>query len=100
LLISENLPVTKRNNFLVGTSETTRPLSYLSIHNYKNESNDKAWNEWLAGLIDGDGSLLVSKSGYSSCEITMSLEDAHALAIIKQKLAAGGLPDFLSCEAR
>ncbi|RYE16101.1 MAG: hypothetical protein EOP34_00320 [Rickettsiales bacterium] len=40
----------------------------------------------MAGLIDGDGSLLVSKSGYPSCEITMSLQDEHALAIIKQKL--------------
>jgi Heme/copper-type cytochrome/quinol oxidases, subunit 1 len=27
LLMSDNLPVTKRYNFLVGTSETTRPLS-------------------------------------------------------------------------
>jgi ubiquinol-cytochrome c reductase cytochrome b subunit len=40
----------------------------------------------LAGLIDGDGSLLLSKAGYPSCEITMSLHDEHALAIIKQKL--------------
>lgn len=89
--MSDNQPVTKRFNFLVGTSETTRPLSYLS-HNKSHSplkaytSCDKAWNEWLAGLIDGDGSLLVSKSGYASCEITMSLQDEHALAIIKQKL--------------
>ena len=40
----------------------------------------------MAGLIDGDGSLLLSKAGYPSCEITMSLHDEHALAIIKQKL--------------
>lgn len=83
-LMSDNQPVTKRFKFLVGTSETTRPLSFFSTYN--NRLKDKAWNEWLAGLIDGDGSLLVSKSGYSSCEITMSLQDYHALAIIKQKL--------------
>jgi len=83
-LMSYNQPVTKRFKFLVGTSETTRPLSSFSTYN--NSLKDKAWNEWLAGLIDGDGSLLVSKSGYSSCEITMSLQDEHALAIIKQKL--------------
>ena len=83
-LMSDNQPVTKRFKFLVGTSETTRPLSYFSTYN--NSLNDKAWNEWLAGLIDGDGSLLISKSGYCSCEITMSLQDEHALAIIKQKL--------------
>lgn len=74
--------VTKRFDFLVGTSETTRPLS--SKQGFVN--NDESWNEWLAGLIDGDGSLLLSKSGYPSCEITMSLQDEHALAIIKQKL--------------
>ena len=83
-LMSYNQPVTKRFKFLVGTSETTRPLSSFSIYN--NSLEDKAWNEWLAGLIDGDGSLLVSKSGYCSCEITMPLQDEHALAIIKQKL--------------
>lgn len=92
-LIIDNQQVTKRFNFLVGTSETTRSLSLFSnfpkdvVHNNnKDNFNDKAFNEWLAGLIDGNGSLLVSKSGYASCEITMSLQDEHALAIIKQKL--------------
>ena len=78
-----NQQVTKRFNSLVETSETTRPLS--SIYQ-KNEFKDKAWNEWLAGLIDGDGTFLVNKSGYTSCEITMSLFDEHALNSIKQKL--------------
>ena len=89
--MSGNQPVTKRFNFLVGTSETTRPLSSTYPHNNNDINNnlkekEKTWNQWLSGLIDGDGSLLVSKSGYSSCEITMSLKDEHALAIIKQKL--------------
>ena len=78
-LMSDNQQVTKRSNILVGTSETIRPLSYKCL-------NNNSWDEWLAGVIDGDGSLLVSKSGYTSCEITMSLEDEHALAIIKQNL--------------
>ena len=78
-LMSDNQQVTKRSNILVGTSETIRPLSYES-------SNNKHWNEWLAGLIDGDGCLLVNKTGHTSCEITMGLEDEHALAIIKQNL--------------
>jgi hypothetical protein len=82
LLMSENLPVTKRYHFLVGTSETTRPLSSKSSFILKEQS----WNEWLAGLIDGDGCLLVSKTGHTSCEITMGLQDEHALAVIKQKL--------------
>lgn len=78
LLMSDNQQVTKRDKILVGTSETTRPLS--------SKCSNESWNQWLAGLIDGDGSLLVSKSGYTSCEITMGLQDEHALAIIKQKL--------------
>jgi ubiquinol-cytochrome c reductase cytochrome b subunit len=81
-----NQPVTKSNLFknniinLVGTSETIRPLSSKPYNNL-----ELAWNQWLAGLIDGDGSLLLSKDGYSSCEITMALSDEHALAQIKQK---------------
>jgi len=41
------------------------------------------WKEWLAGLIDGDGSFLLSKKGYASLEITMDVRDEHALQIIK-----------------
>ena len=77
--MSDNQQVTKINNLLVETSETTRPLSSKNL-------KDKSWNEWLAGLIDGDGSFLVSKLGYCSCEITISIQDEHALTIIKQKL--------------
>ncbi len=64
---------------LVGSSETLRSLS----SNNKSELN---WNQWLAGLIDGNGCFLVSKSNYTSCEITMGIEDEHALLQIKQKL--------------
>ena len=64
LLMLGNQQVTKRYQILVGTSETTRPLSSI-------KSSDK-WNEWLAGLIDGEGSLLVSKSGYTSCTMGTS----------------------------
>lgn len=77
-----NQQVTNRHK-LLETSETTRPLS--PEQGFAN--NDESWNEWLAGLIDGEGSLLLSKSGHPSCEITMSLQDQHALAIIKQRLA-------------
>lgn len=47
--------------------------------NYNNESR----KEWLAGLIDGDGSFLLSKKGYASLEITMDLRDEHVLQIVK-----------------
>lgn len=60
---------------LVGTSETTRVAPYST-----------SFCEWLAGLIDGDGCLLVNKQGYTSLEITMGLEDLFCLHYIQDKL--------------
>jgi hypothetical protein len=37
-------------------------------------------------LIDGNGSLLISKQGYISCEITMSLIDEYTLRYIQNRL--------------
>lgn len=44
-----------------------------------------SFNEWLAGLIDGDGCFQLSKKGYASLEIVMETRDKHCLYIIKQK---------------
>jgi hypothetical protein len=57
-----------------------------NISKTSNTIDDKRYNEWLAGIIDGDGSLLVSKTGYSNCEITMDKYDYHTLMSIKNKL--------------
>ena len=61
----------------VGTSETTRAAT---------NPFSKSFCEWLAGVIDGDGSLQVSKQGYTSLEITMGLEDLALLRYIQDKL--------------
>jgi len=63
---------------LVDTSETTRTSIF--------SSNQLQFNQWLAGLIDGDGSLLISKKGYPSCEITVGLEDEPMLRVIQNQL--------------
>lgn len=76
---SYNPQVTKAHCTQVGTSETIRLLSSL----YANSST--YLNEWLAGLIDGDGCFLLSKKGYASLEITMDIRDEHCLNIIKNK---------------
>ena len=60
---------------LVGTSETTCATNF-----------PKHFCEWLGGIIDGDGSLQVSKKGYTSLEITTGLEDLDLLCFIKNKL--------------
>lgn len=51
---------------------------------YSNIENK--WNQWLAGVIDGDGYLGIQKNNVAVCEITMPLDDEHLLAQIKQKL--------------
>lgn len=61
---------------LVGSSETTRTTT----------DSSQGFNQWLAGVIDGDGSLQVSKKGYTSCEITMGIADEHCLRYIQDKL--------------
>jgi hypothetical protein len=79
LLRRYNPQVTKALSSLVGTSEAIRLLS-------KNTKSDNLkWNQWLAGLIDGDGCFLLSKKGYASLEITMDIRDEHALQIIKNR---------------
>lgn len=64
------------NSSLVGTSETTRTATPFS----------ESFCQWLAGLIDGDGCLLVSKQGYTSLEITVGMEDLPLLRFIQDKL--------------
>jgi ubiquinol-cytochrome c reductase cytochrome b subunit len=114
LVMMNNQQVTNSHIDLVGTSETLRVVSFLltnssthitnTIHTShtsntsnlydkpnilnicKNTSENNKFNEWLAGVIDGGGSFLVSKSGYSSCEITMDKLDYHTLMLIKNKL--------------
>lgn len=65
----------RHKSSLVGTSETTRAPTLTT-----------SFFAWLAGVIDGDGSILVSKQGYSSLEITMGLEDLPLLKHIQNKL--------------
>ena len=67
---------------LISTSETKRAISNWQI------KDETLFNQWLAGLIDGDGSLQVSKAGYSSCEITVALADESMLLYIQSR--AGG----------
>ena len=61
LYLEKNKLVTKgrRYNSYLETSETTRATLF-------NQTETK-FNEWLAGLIYGAGSLLISKQGYISC---------------------------------
>lgn len=87
-LFSENIIIRMKSagnqkrckSSLVGTSETLR------VEFIKNK-----FSQWLGGLIDGDGSLQVSKKGYTSLEITMGIEDKACLVYIQNKLKGGSI---------
>jgi hypothetical protein len=82
LLNMNNPQVTKAFNTLVGTSEAIRLLNKDINFKLKKKENNK-FNQWLAGLIDGDGCFQLTKKGYASLEITMDIRDEHALQIVK-----------------
>nr|YP_009444500.1 hypothetical protein [Kazachstania unispora]APD15123.1 hypothetical protein [Kazachstania unispora] len=43
------------------------------------------FNQWLAGLIDGDGYFGITKGKYISCEITVELKDENMLLEIQKR---------------
>lgn len=54
--------------------------------NNKKNKNIKKFNEYFAGVIDADGSLLISKTGYGSLEITMDIRDEKCLRYLQNHL--------------
>lgn len=73
--------MSKRLSMWVGISEAIRLFST----SFSNNDKEKKFNEWLAGVIDGDGCFQLSKKGYASLEITMETRDKNCLFLIKQK---------------
>jgi hypothetical protein len=64
----------------MSTNITTNNLDSKNI-----ESENIAFKQWLAGLIDGDGYFLLTKNGYNSFEITMDARDKKVLYLIQHK---------------
>jgi NADH:ubiquinone oxidoreductase subunit 2 (subunit N) len=58
---------------------------YYSTKVNKGNCNNSLFNEWFAGLIDGRGEFILSKKGYASFKIIMSISDKSALYKIKHK---------------
>jgi len=96
-----NITLNSGLSMLVGISEAIRMLffncsivslmklssAFFKLRTFSNKSNisNNIFNQWLAGLIDGDGCFLLSKKGYVSLEIVMETRDKHCLYQIKQK---------------
>lgn len=75
----------------IGSSETTRAdfseeISNINTRARNAHKSQKFFSHWLAGVIDGDGSLLISKAGYTSCEITVDEKERQVLNLIKSHL--------------
>lgn len=57
--------------------------------NQQIKNSNLYWNQWFAGLIDGDGCFYISKQNQPSLEITVTSEDQHMLQQIKRRV--GGI---------
>ena len=83
-------------NYLDGSSETTRTYknkikNSYSFNQYINytlstfNNSDNKFNQWLAGLIDGDGYFGINSKNSISLEILVSIEDEPILKEIQNK---------------
>lgn len=71
-IFKKNLSAGKEIDKNFCTSETIRTNSNFDF--------------WLAGLIDGDGSISISKQGHVSCEVVLHKKEISALYYIKSVL--------------
>jgi len=82
---------TKTPSFLnIPNSDAINESSHKPKGSFNSESlisikDVKSFNQWLAGLIDGDGCFLLSKKGYASLEINIQLRDQDCLYQIQQR---------------
>jgi ubiquinol-cytochrome c reductase cytochrome b subunit len=64
-------------------------------NNYNKTNNNllkhDSWNEWFAGIVDGNGYFYINKKNEISFEITTSIIDIRILYNIKNKLNIGSL---------
>ena len=71
--------------------------SKLFQHSYEfknsyNGNKDNDFNQWLAGLIDGDGQLSLSKKGLARLQIVMGIKDKKVLYEILHKFGGSIKP--------
>nr|QNH92710.1 hypothetical protein [Wolfiporia cocos] len=77
---------------LLGTSKTVRmfsncfsSISHLGNKARGNDDTDLKVRQWIAGIIDGDGSLYISKKGYVELCVVMEPRDSACLNKLKQR---------------
>ena len=67
------------NNKIYYSTTTT------NLFNKKNLNNNISFNEWLSGLIDGDGHFQLTKKGFANLKIILHINDKKVLYVIKHK---------------
>lgn len=87
MVVPDSNSCSSTNTVLLGLSDSDK-----SITKQSQDAKDLAFNQWLAGVIDGDGHFGVSKAGYCSLEITMGTADEPLLLRIKQVLGGSVKP--------
>jgi len=85
----------KRTYVTVSSSSAFPKLSYrccqgnkhysIKLNNTHTDYKENLFNEWLSGLIDGQGQFFVSKKKYANFKIIMPAKDKSALYEIKHK---------------
>jgi NADH:ubiquinone oxidoreductase subunit 4 (subunit M) len=83
-VFSPHLKKSNRNSLIFSRNMSTS-INTKSLDSKNTDSEDLAFRQWLAGIIDGDGYFLLSKNGYNSCEITMDTRDKKVLYLIQHK---------------
>lgn len=63
----------------------SQAIKRLYSFNSNKDKENLIFNQWLAGLIDGDGCFLLSKKGYASLEIVAHVRDKNCLFQIKNR---------------
>ena len=98
LMINRQIPFSLSFYKYVGSSETTRVTSAFPCSNVFEQGNYKntltfynSFGSWLAGLIEGAGSLLLSNNKVVSVEITLDAKDIQCLHKIKTTLGFGSI---------
>ena len=89
----KEIPLTDcKKNGLAGSSETVRKNSSLSVHcpQHSRPTTDKEFGYYLAGLVEGDGSIVVSKDK-AYIFICFHQKDISTAYYIKKRLGFGSM---------
>lgn len=70
---------------LVKVFEGSKSKDKKTFYENKRHYSTTKFNQWLAGLIDGDGQFQTTKKGFSSFKIVQDIKDKSLLYLIKHK---------------